>query len=222
MRLCRAVVARSKSPTWRGWAHSVCVVACTHIPSVGGAAITVQGGVITPELMAANDVWAARMEELQQLVGEGPSITAGQTGTMVVASDVDTEHQRWPGYAGAVAGSGVRGVWAFPLLVHDICVGSLTLYHLHRPPSRGRAWEDGEALADIAAAAVLADLGAGHTDSSPRLERYAVHIAVGLLSARLQISTEDALARIRAHAFSNGATLADVAAGVVSGELELT
>jgi hypothetical protein len=48
-----------------------------------------------------------------------------------------------------------------------------------------------------------------------------VYVASGLVASQLDVSTDDALARIRAHAFARGMDLTATAADIVSGRLKL-
>ncbi|RSN39819.1 hypothetical protein DMC64_36405 [Amycolatopsis sp. WAC 04197] len=48
-----------------------------------------------------------------------------------------------------------------------------------------------------------------------------VHQAAGILFARLAIPVDDALARLRAHAFSHQRAITDVARDVITGHLHL-
>ena len=129
------------------------------------------------------------------IVGEGPSTTAHLGNRVVIVDDLTTERHAWQLYASASSTLGIRGVCALPLLVRGGCVGSLTLYH------RASISEQAEVN--------LADAGQ---------DQFIVHVATGTMVVRLRISPEEAEARLRAHAFATGSSLAEIARQIVAGE----
>jgi hypothetical protein len=215
----RAVVDRCGARGWRGWIHAVCAVAEDVLAPVQGVAVTVVSSV-GPEFAGASNRWTARVQELELVVGEGPSTTAQREDRVVVVEDLAVESDAWPGYTSS-SGRGVRGVWAVPVHLRGMCVGSLTVYGRGAAHECRVSLEDAAALADIAAGALLADLEAVRGGEVLGQGRFAVHVATGALAARHDIPVEEAEARIRAHAFSSGHSLTDVAEAVLSGRLEL-
>lgn len=212
---CRSIVRQSEAPGWRGWLHAVCLVAASAVTAVRGVAITVFSGSGT-ELTAASDGWTAEMQEMELIVGEGPSRTAHADSRIVVVDDFATEREAWQGYASAVWGHDIRGVVALPLYVAGVCVGALTFYGSasvtkHDAPNL----KDAAAFADIATAALTVDLETVRHGRPAADERFLVHVATGVMAARLNISTSAAESRLRARAFSTGMSLQEVAQHVL-------
>jgi hypothetical protein len=77
-------------------------------------------------------------------------------------------------------------------------------------------------MADVAARAIITMQAAAEPgELGPELEasgnfRFVVHQAAGMVSVQLGVPVADALIRLRAHAFSTGRSVSDVAADVVA------
>lgn len=213
-----AIVAQCESPEWRGWARAVCAVAVTAFPAARGVAISV-AGASGAELAAASDEWTSRLQELELIVGEGPSTTVHEGGSIVAVDDLMAEWHAWQGYAAASTDHDVHGVTAIPLRIHGFCVGALTIYR--QAGSSALEPADLAAFADIAAAALLADLQSGEPESTAGAEWFSFHVATGVVAARLDVPVAEAQSRLRAHAFSAGMTLQEVAERTLTDELDL-
>lgn len=158
------------------------------------------------------------LEDLQYTLGEGPTREAAHRGLPVIVSDLLTEPaHRWPALLAATRHGSVRAVLSLPLHLGVIRMGALT-GHRSTPgrPTRSRM-TDALALAETATSLLLApggtrDIG-GHTELP--LHRALVHQAAGALSSRLGIPVGDALARLRAYAFTHDRPVLDVAQDVV-------
>ena len=206
-----------------GWAGVVCAVAVAEL-GVDGAAMTVRATVRTQQLVAATDAWAESLEELQYTVGEGPGVTAFTTGEPVLVSDLNVDGRRWPGFGDAAADVGATAAFAFPLQAGAIRLGTLDMYRRTPAPLGAEHLADAVALADLATTALLADAGGGEVapwarEDSPGFYDE-VNIATGMIAGQLQISIEDALLRLRAHAFSNHLPLTEVARAVLDRQIQ--
>ncbi len=158
------------------------------------------------------------IEELQYTTGEGPSVTAFTTGEPVTVTDLTEQGWVWPGFADTAAGYQVGAVFAFPLATATAAtLGTMTLYR--RDPGKPSTDLAGARdLAELLAAMLLAD-----RELAEQIAGSAVYedvtIAVGLLSARHSVSTDEALARLRATAFADGRPLTEAARDVVTRHL---
>jgi GAF domain/ANTAR domain len=223
-RLWRLVFERAGQRSFSGWVGVVCEVAVEQL-TVDAAAIAVRSTGRSQELVGFTDAWAQHIEELQYTVGDGPAVEAFDTGGPVLVSDLAGAGHRWPGFAEATDLAGAGAVFAFPLQGGAIRLGTMALYR-RRPGSLSRD-EVAEAavLADLATTALLADTSDAATELAPWAREGArghyedVNVATGMLAAELRISIEDAFLRLRAHAFSNGQPLLDVARAVLGREL---
>jgi hypothetical protein len=185
--------------------------ACVDILGAAGGAITL--AYTRPErvTLCATDAVAARLEDLQDVLGQGPGRDAFDGGR-AVSTVLDRTEARWPLFAETARVSlGDLMVQALPIRPDSEVLGVLTV---HRPPSAFAHPLDGQAqfLADAIGAALLGDPDARpEVTLGPWTGRARIHQATGMVVAQLKISPEDALVLLRAHAFAHGTTLDDVA-----------
>ncbi len=215
---CRSIVEQCGRREWRGWLQAVCLTGASMLPDVRGVGITVASasGV---EFAATSDDWTSRVHQLELVAGEGPSTSAREQGRPTAVDDLAAEREAWQGYASASADHDVRGVCALPLRVRGVSVGSLTLYYRTSLSECASAdLGDATAFADIASAAVLADIEQIRHGGPAGQELFVVHVAAGALVARLGILPDEADARLRAFAFSEGVRLEEAARRVLEGE----
>jgi hypothetical protein len=132
------------------------------------------------------------------------------------------------GFGPAALDAGVRAVFALPLQVGAVRMGSLGLYR--STPGALDAEETASALAYAdAALVVLLHLqahvfpgGALHPELGEPLEyRAEVHQATGFLSVQASVSLAEALLLMRASAFASNRPLLHVARDVLAGRLRL-
>ena len=224
-RLWRLATERvSERDSGIGWVGVVCAVA-VEVLDIDGSAISLRLRDHDQELIAADGDWAISLEELQYTVGEGPGVEAFASGGPVLVSDLTLDEQRWPGFADAAAGQGLGATFAFPLQIGAILLGTLDLYRRAAGPLSPEELSDGLALADLASTALLTDsTGEGGQNAlwaRPDVVGYYddVNVATGMLATELKISLEDALLRLRAHAFSHQRPVTEVAKAVLDRQL---
>jgi hypothetical protein len=222
-RLWRAVALGAGHRSFSGWAGVVCQVVVDEV-DVDGAAIAVRSSGRIEELVAVTGAWARDIEDLQHTVGEGPGVEAFDTGGPVLVSDLAAAPGRWPGFAD-IAAEQVGAVFAFPLQEGAIRLGTLTLYRRRSGALAEDELADVAVLADLATTALLMDAGDEGADMAPWAREGApghyddVNVATGMVAAELRISIEDAFLRLRAHAFSHGQPLLEVARAVLERRL---
>lgn len=199
--------------------------------SVGARGVTVTffGANEAQTLAAASDPAAKAAQDLEFMLGEGPTReTARSAEPLAVSGSALCE--RWPLFGPAVMRLGVRLVAALPMEPTGSPFGSLGTLTLLDP--RPEATEDLELL--HAAAGALTPLavppgftaGAAADTGWPAVIAQAdlrpvVHQATGFLSAQRECAPADALALIRAHAFTHDRTVEAVAADIVDRTLRL-
>lgn len=196
------------------------------VTGVQGAAITMGFDVSERVTLAATDAWVARMENLQDVLREGPSLDAFRSGTAVGGLTSDEQIDRWPMLCESLAEHEDFVLHAFPMKPDSIVLGVLAVYQTER---RGLAVSALEAqfLADAVGIAVLGELDATAADShdagySPQSwgDQDRIAAATGMVVAQLRISPANALALLRAHAFAHDATVVEVSMWVVARELD--
>jgi hypothetical protein len=204
--------------------------ACVGGLDVDGAAISLMSASNLRETLYASDATVDLLEDLQFSLGEGPCVDAASSGRPVLVADLEDTAQtgRWPIYAAAVVDQArVGAVFALPLQWGTITLGVLDFYR--RAPGALSEVQVRDAISAADAAALML-LGV-RTDPDPDgdavwdrswSKRAEIHQATGMVVAQLGISPSDAFARLRAHAFSTGVQLGEVARDVVARRLRFT
>lgn len=180
-------------------------------------------------VVAASGPLAADLENLQFELGEGPSLDASRANILVFETDLAaTAMTPWPGFGPAAVAAGVRGVFAIPLQVGAVQLGSLCLYRSAPGQLDGEDTATALAYADAAVAVLLglqAQVQPGsalHPDLGEPLDHRAeVHQATGFLSVHASVDLTDALLLLRAHAYASGRPLVDIARDVLAGRLRI-
>ncbi len=192
--------------------------------SVAGASISVGAGP-GQSTLGATDALAARLEQLQFDIGEGPHWDALRGGREVLVPDVRDRRSTWPIFAAEAGALGVGAVFAFPMRLGAATVGVVDLYCSAPAVLSPGDVSTARALAAVAAGSALrlaarsaSDEEAADDTSAPELRRV-VHQATGMLLVQLGVTATAAFARLRAHAFASGVPLESVAQDVVAGRL---
>lgn len=206
------------------YASRLCEMSAT-VVDVAGAGVMLMSGDLPGSLCTTNAV-SAVIEELQFTLGEGPCLDAYKHDRVVLEPDLaDPSTARWPAFAPKALDVGVRAVFGFPLRVGAARLGALNLYQ-ERP---GRLSDDQHAnalvVADVVAHWVLgqqAEAPAGLL--APEIAAggefyHSVHNAAGAVAVQLGVTIAEALARMRAYAFSHDRSLRDVAQDVIDRKL---
>jgi hypothetical protein len=205
----------------------LCRAAVKDLPA-SGVAITLLSHSGVTGMAAASDAVSERVEELQLTTGEGPCLDAFSTRRPVLADDLPVAGAaRWPGYAPAAAEQGVRAVFAFPLVLGTSCLGALDVYRSQIGAFSSWSHAGALAFAAFATATLLEGQHRAGPHQPPQgldevlASRFEVHQAQGMLTVQLGVDLEEALARLRAHAFVHGLSLAVVARDILAGTLML-
>lgn len=165
---------------------------------------------------------SALIEELQFILGEGPCIDAYNLALPTTEPDLANPTRRWPGFTPPAFAAGVRAIFAFPLKVGTVRMGSLDLYRDHSGALSDDQHADALVMAEVIARAMItmqaqAPLGELATEFEPMARlRDVVHQAVGMVSAQVGVSVDEALIRLRAHAFANDRRFAELTRDVVA------
>ncbi|GGV18151.1 GAF and ANTAR domain-containing protein [Streptomyces spectabilis] len=183
----------------------------------GSAALTLVDGRQRQLAVAASDGPARAAQDLEFMLSEGPTKDATLRRDLVFVAHEEIE-TRWPCYGPALTALGIREVAAVPLGSADHCLGALAVFD-PRPGLVGT-----RAFAEIVGAltrTVLLD-----PDADPELyggidHRDVVQQAAGMLSVHAGCQVEDALALIKARAFSGAESLEALARKIVSGDLKM-
>ena len=195
--------------------------------SMTGGSITVLGQFEHPSTICTSDRVAARVEELQFELGEGPHWEALRTGQPVSVADVSTESfARWPVFGPAVADTSARALFSIPLLLGAVTIGVVDLYRNNPGGLNPHELVMARRLAgSVAAPALRTAVRSADKEEEKALRevpemRREVHQATGMLLVQLDTTATDAFTRLRAHAFSSGRSVGGVAHDIVTRTLD--
>jgi hypothetical protein len=123
---------------------------------VTGAVVSTLGDPLGSETLSASDERAARLDEIQIDLGEGPCWQALSTRRPVLEADLgSTSNGGWPLALQEMRGAGFGAVFAFPMIVGTIPVGAVDLYSDTPGPLSETQVRDAGLLAAILARKVL-------------------------------------------------------------------
>jgi ANTAR domain len=200
--------------------RALCATAVDVLP-VRGARLSLMTSDGITTLVAASDALSERIADLAFTTGEGPAADAFYNRAMVMEPDLEVSGaSRWPVFRPAALELGVRSLFAFPLQVGAARLGVLCLDGDSTGMLSRSELTDALTLADAAMLVVLDHLGRAPprdgwvTEVGGYLN--VVHQATGMIMVQLGLTAENALLRLRAHAFSNSRTVVSVASDVVA------
>jgi hypothetical protein len=200
---------------------------------VAGASLSVMSGAVGQSTVSSSNAVAARLDELQFDLGEGPCWQALSTRRPALTSNLhSSDTNAWPVFAHAVrsdrVASDVSAIFAFPLTVGSLDIGAVDLYSTTPVDLTREQIAGATSLAEVAAWQVLRrvlseqDMDAIGELSTARSSRREVHQATGMVLAQLSVSAEDAALLLRAHAFASGRSVREVATDVVERRLDFS
>jgi len=191
---------------------------------VSGASVSTIGSLLGSETLAASDAQAARLDELQFDLGEGPCWDALRSGNHVLAPTIrEAERARWPSFSAAIRDQGISSMFAFPLAVGPLRIGAIDLYSASPTTLDGKHTRQADAMAAVVSRHVLRralnTLGRDHDDAGNAYSRRLIHQATGFVLAQLDLTPEDARLVIQGHAFAAERSMMDVAQDIVDGTI---
>jgi hypothetical protein len=198
---------------------------------VTGAAISTLGKPFGAETVCASDPAAARLDEIQLDLGEGPCWQASHTLKPLLVPDVaGATAPQWPMALQVMQETGLGAVFAFPMRLGNLHIGVVDLYR-HTPGRlAAQSVRDAAALTEAAARQVLRralqhaefDRDGPLAVDPGRYSRREVHQATGMLTAQTGADPEDALMILRGHAFAAGRSVRDLATDVLARRIDFT
>jgi hypothetical protein len=217
-RLAMVVADRaSEQPlTWR-----LCE-ACRQLLGADSAAITIDNATLDHLTVASTDDLAARLEDIQEVLDQGPGRDAFLTGEPVITTLGAEAELRWPAFTEAARElTGALTIFVLPMQPGPSVLGVLTLLY-HGAGSLSEELSTARFLSDAVGAALMRDplSRAEFGKGGPWSERATVHQAIGMVCAQLQAAPEDAMALLKAHAYAHDLDLTAVATLVTSRQLD--
>lgn len=204
--------------------RDLCAAFLQELP-VDGAAVSIFGGSAAETLMCASDATAARLDELQYDLGDGPRWDVLRTRLPVTIPDLGAAKARsWPAFAESAATTAAASFFVFPLLAGGLSIGVVELYCVSprelTPAQKARAAELASRTAWTLLRGLMAENPTGSAGST--LTRREIHQATGMVLVQTDSTAEEALLLLRGHAFASGRSLQDTAVDVVSRRLDFT
>jgi len=200
---------------------------CTELLGVGASGVLLadQDGVL--DLMAASTKNARLLVRYQLQNAEGPGLDAYRLGRQVQRADLADSDPRWPRFAFAARAAGFAAVHALPMRLREQAVGALNLFSAAPGPLDEKTVTLAQALADAATIGIVHQRALARQEILARQlqaalsSRIVIEQAKGFLAERLGVSVEAAFATLRSFARDHNRKLADVAAEVIDGRLDL-
>lgn len=194
---------------------------------VSGVSISMFGSRGTHSTVCASSALASRLDEMQFRLGEGPRWETVRTGLAVHSTDLARNaNPGWPTFSSGACSLGVGALFTFPITIGGVLIGAVDLYRLTPGTLRSTDSSRARALARMVAAPAVAQAvrTAEQHDSpeharAPALRRE-VHQATGMILIQLDLTAEEALVLLKAHAFASDRALDDVASDVVARRLD--
>lgn len=195
--------------------------------AVSGAAVSTLGDLLGSETISASNEAAARIDELQFDLGEGPCWDALRTASPVLAPlfrEAEVS-KRWPAFVRAVEDQPIASVFAFPLSVGHLRFGAVDMYSEHtmtlNPEQAAQAGTLASLLGKQVLRRALESTGIEDQDGGPHSRRV-IHQATGMVLAQLDLNPDDARLLINGHAFATGRSTRDVAEDIVGRRLRFS
>jgi hypothetical protein len=185
-----------------------------------GVSIALMTGSDDQGLAGSSGPLAAARQDLEFTLGQGPGVDAYDRGTSVVIEDLRSTDGRWPLFSPAALELGIRSMSALPMTVGGIRLGVLYLYG-DEPGSIGEEHlESALTVAELITQIVI-DLQSQVSSEAIAFAlmesdyRAVVHQATGMISVQLGCNVDEALVRLRGHAFVAERPIDDIAEQVV-------
>jgi GAF domain-containing protein/ANTAR domain-containing protein len=198
--------------------------AATASLDIRGAVVHVMTGTGAGAVVAGSDETVQRVAELAFSAGEGPCLDAfGQSRPVLVADLLGEGQHRWPGYVTAMREEEIRASFSFPLHIGAVRLGVLDLYGERAGALVPEQLSLALVFAELATERLLGpapDRTSGSLEGRllGAMERRAeIHQAQGMVMVDLAVDLAAALALMRAHAFSRGQPLIEVAHEILGG-----
>lgn len=204
--------------------------ACVDLLGVEGAAISVIHDGASRGTFGSSGESSRRWDEFQFTFGEGPCLDAVSGRRPVIAEDLDNPGEvRWPAFSAAMRNDGIRAVFALPVSIAAFPMAALDLFRGPAGLLDDDSWQAAVWASQLASLPLLDLMGAnvdwaevgdgGAWSQLASLERVEVYQATGMIQNQLDVDAAEALARLRAYAFSHDMTASEVAWSVIERRL---
>jgi transcriptional regulator with GAF, ATPase, and Fis domain len=199
---------------------------CADLLDVTSAGLLLADGKGVLHLAASSSERTEHLETFQLQRKQGPCLDSYRYSKVVIVPDLQDEHRRWPEFVRAASVAGFVSVHAMPMLLRDQSIGTLGLFGT----SVGRLATDdldlAQALAHVASLAIVNENAAADRVSvNAQLQRaltsrIVLEQAKGVIAHTGALDMSVAFDVLRRYARDHARKMSDVAAEVVSRELD--
>jgi GAF domain-containing protein len=174
-----------------------------------------------PVTVACSDPVAARVDEVQYELDDGPCLHAMRDGHTVRITDTSGQ-ERWPEFEARAAAHGIRSCLALPLNADGKSIGALNLYARSESAFGAAEMRRAENFASYASGSLaLAMRLASHAALIEQLRsslasRTVIDQALGIIMARERCPQSRAFAILRSASQNSNTKLRDIATAIVT------
>ena len=200
--------------------HEMAVLAARRVGGGLSCGMTMQPNG-RPVTVACSDPVAARVDEVQYALDDGPCLHAMRDGHVVRIEDT-ADKEGWPEFEAQAASHGIRSCLALPLNADGKPVGALNLYARAASAFGAAEARRAENFAENASGALtLAMRLASHAALIEQLRssltsRTVIDQALGIIMAREHCTQSGAFAILRSASQNSNVKLRDIAGAVVT------
>ncbi len=207
--------ASSATPTGLARIEDFCRLGARRI-GVNGMAVTFADEFGILEQIFATDVLAGMIADLEFTLEHGPAHDALASSRPVEASDLSAPaaFRRWPLFAPETIGLGVNAVQAFPMATFGSVLGVVSMYRFVSGPLTGVQHRQALAVTELINFALV---DPDTRDNIGLGLRMSVHQAAGMVMQQTGSTIVDALALLKATAFSENRPIDELADEVIRG-----
>jgi hypothetical protein len=172
----------------------------------------------------ASDISTRDLDGWQFVLGEGPMILATSNDAVVEVPDVASDGVLWPRFSERLATHSIGSMFAFPITFDHTAVGALSVYRSTPSELSTEQHHRARSAAETAGLLIGAHILAERSDHKPtcglhRLDR--LNQAIGIVVYQLGVQPDEAMVRLRAHAYVHDRSLDTVVDDLVNRGLRL-
>ncbi|MDF2555699.1 MAG: transcriptional regulator [Microbacterium sp.] len=179
------------------------------------------------ELIASTSEAAHLVETIQLAAQAGPCVECYRSSRVVSVPDLTEGPEEWDQFRRFALDNDFAAIDAIPMRLRDVTIGTLNLLRATPGPADPDDLAAAQAFADVATIGILHERALNDTQSLARQlqsaldSRVMIEQAKGVVSFTAQVPVAEAFQLIRTYARGRGLRLGDVAARIVSRELQI-
>lgn len=193
---------------------------CIEPTGVQGGAVALVSRHGAREIVYATDPTAEAIERIQLDLGEGPCVDVATAQVPALIEDLLDRREgvtgRWPIFLGEAVELGVRGLFAFPIRVGAVPLGTLELYRSTPGPLVEEQLTAALTTVDAMGLSLIGIESADGDGAARTSPDASLHQAAGMVMVQLGTGIDEAYSHLRAAAFVEGLTVQQVARDVIN------